>query len=129
MSAWDDDHEGDARYLSIDLLQSNPSPAADVFSFGIMLLELTSGVSLPGPPPPIPVALVSLLSDLGRHPNVDRSPDPDIYLHVIALQDKATIGISFAVVFSTRGTLTPLLGSQGTGSTSAPHASVVYVPS
>ena len=33
--AWDE-QEGDACYLSRDLLESNPSTAADIFSFGIM---------------------------------------------------------------------------------------------
>jgi tRNA A-37 threonylcarbamoyl transferase component Bud32 len=45
--AWDE-QEGDACYLSRDLLESNPSTAADIFSFGIMLFEIKSGEPLPG---------------------------------------------------------------------------------
>ena len=45
--AWND-QEGDACYLSRDLLQSLPSTAADIFSFGIMLYEIKSGEALPG---------------------------------------------------------------------------------
>lgn len=41
-------HEGDARYLSRDLLECKPSGAADVFSMGLLLLELRSGLELPG---------------------------------------------------------------------------------
>ena len=48
--AWND-QEGDACYLSRDLLQSLPSTAADIFSFGIMLYEIKSGEALPGAPP------------------------------------------------------------------------------
>ena len=47
LTSWDE-HEGDARYISEDLLHSNPSPAADIFSFGIMILEVKSGEALPG---------------------------------------------------------------------------------
>ena len=43
-----DEHEGDAKYISKDLLESRPSTAADVFSFGIMLLEIKRGEELPG---------------------------------------------------------------------------------
>ena len=31
-----DEHEGDARYLALDLLESRPSPRADIFSFGAL---------------------------------------------------------------------------------------------
>ena len=47
LASWDE-HEGDARYLSLDLLESNPSAAADVFSLGIMMYEVKSGAELPG---------------------------------------------------------------------------------
>jgi len=47
LKAWDE-HEGDACYLSRDLLESNPSTAADIFSFGIMMYEVKSGEQLPG---------------------------------------------------------------------------------
>lgn len=47
LKAWDE-QEGDACYLSRDLLESNPSTAADLFSFGIMLYEIKSGEPLPG---------------------------------------------------------------------------------
>lgn len=47
LKSWDE-HEGDACYLSRDLLEKKPSPAADIFSFGIMLYELKSGEALPG---------------------------------------------------------------------------------
>ena len=36
------------RYLARDLLQSTPSPAADIFSFGVTMLEAKSGVDPPG---------------------------------------------------------------------------------
>ena len=49
LKAWDE-QEGDACYLSRDLLESNPSTAADLFSFGIMLFEIKSGEPLPGSP-------------------------------------------------------------------------------
>ena len=47
LNAWDE-QEGDARYLSRDLLDSIPSDKADVFSFGIMLYEIVSEEVLPG---------------------------------------------------------------------------------
>jgi tRNA A-37 threonylcarbamoyl transferase component Bud32 len=47
LNAWDE-QEGDARYLSRDLLDSIPSTAADIFSFGIMLYEIATGETLPG---------------------------------------------------------------------------------
>jgi serine/threonine protein kinase len=47
LGTWDG-HEGDAKYISKELLASNPSPAADVFSLGITLLEVKSGAPLPG---------------------------------------------------------------------------------
>ena len=47
LNAWDE-QEGDARYLSRDLLDSIPSDKADIFSFGIMLYEIVSGEVLPG---------------------------------------------------------------------------------
>jgi len=47
LKSWDE-QEGDACYLSRDLLESNPSTAADIFSFGIMLYEIKSGETLPG---------------------------------------------------------------------------------
>lgn len=40
--------QGDARYLCRDLLESRPSTAADIFSLGMTLLEVKSGVALPG---------------------------------------------------------------------------------
>jgi len=48
LSTWDESSEGDSRYLSRDLLQSEPTASADIFSFGITLLEVCSGKSLPG---------------------------------------------------------------------------------
>ena len=39
---------GDAKYIAKDLLESRPSTAADVFSFGITLLEVKRGQELPG---------------------------------------------------------------------------------
>ena len=42
LQAWDE-HEGDARYLSRDLLEAHPSTAADIFSFGMMVYEITTG--------------------------------------------------------------------------------------
>lgn len=47
LASWNE-QDGDARYLSQDLLEANPSTAADIFSFGIMLFEVKSGVELPG---------------------------------------------------------------------------------
>ena len=47
LGTWDE-HEGDAKYISKELLASNPSPAADVFSLGITLLEVKRGTPLPG---------------------------------------------------------------------------------
>ena len=47
VTQWDE-HEGDARYLSRDLLNCRPSAAADVFSLGISMLEVKSGRELPG---------------------------------------------------------------------------------
>jgi len=47
LKAWNE-QEGDARYLSRDLLESNPSTAADIFSFGMVVYELRSGEELPG---------------------------------------------------------------------------------
>eukprot|EP00316_Scyphosphaera_apsteinii_P004654 CAMPEP_0119333296 /NCGR_PEP_ID=MMETSP1333-20130426/84819_1 /TAXON_ID=418940 /ORGANISM="Scyphosphaera apsteinii, Strain RCC1455" /LENGTH=515 /DNA_ID=CAMNT_0007343333 /DNA_START=18 /DNA_END=1565 /DNA_ORIENTATION=+ len=47
LKAWDE-QEGDACYLSRDLLECKPSTSADIFSFGIMLFELKSGETLPG---------------------------------------------------------------------------------
>jgi len=39
LASWNE-QDGDARYLSRDLLEANPSTAADIFSFGIMLFEV-----------------------------------------------------------------------------------------
>jgi len=50
LKAWDE-QEGDACYLSRDLLESRPSTAADIFSFGIMLYEIKTGEVLPGSGP------------------------------------------------------------------------------
>jgi serine/threonine protein kinase len=47
LSSWDE-QEGDARYIAADLLHGNPAAAADIFSFGIMLLEIKSNRPLPG---------------------------------------------------------------------------------
>lgn len=47
IKAWDE-QEGDAKYLSRDLLESKPSTKADIFSFGIMIYEIKSGEDLPG---------------------------------------------------------------------------------
>ena len=46
LGKWDD-QEGDGRYLSRDLLDCNPSTAADVFSFGLILYQIKSGAPLP----------------------------------------------------------------------------------
>lgn len=50
IKAWDE-QEGDAKYLSRDLLESKPSTKADIFSFGIMIYEIKSGEELPGKGP------------------------------------------------------------------------------
>ena len=47
LTQWDE-QEGDARYLSRDLLDAHPSFAADIFSFGMMIYELATGETLPG---------------------------------------------------------------------------------
>lgn len=46
-TSWDE-QEGDACYLSRDLLDAKPSTKADIFSFGIMMYEVKSGDTLPG---------------------------------------------------------------------------------
>jgi len=50
LKAWDE-QEGDACYLSRDLLEARPSTAADIFSFGIMLYEIKTAEELPGSGP------------------------------------------------------------------------------
>ena len=50
LQAWDE-NEGDARYLSRDLLAAQPSTAADIFSFGMVLYEVRTAESLPGSGP------------------------------------------------------------------------------
>jgi tRNA A-37 threonylcarbamoyl transferase component Bud32 len=47
LTQWDE-QEGDARYLSRDLLDAHPSFAADIFSFGMMIYEIATGETLPG---------------------------------------------------------------------------------
>jgi len=47
LKSWNE-QEGDARYLSRDLLDCNPSTAADIFSFGLVVYEVRSGEELPG---------------------------------------------------------------------------------
>ena len=47
LNQWDE-QEGDARYLSRDLLDAQPSFAADIFSFGMMVYEIATGETLPG---------------------------------------------------------------------------------
>ncbi len=47
VGSWDE-QDGDARYLSLDLLRGSPSPAADVFSLGISLFEIRAAATLPG---------------------------------------------------------------------------------
>ncbi|CAO3615545.1 unnamed protein product [Cunninghamella blakesleeana] len=39
--------EGDKKYMAPDILNSKPTKAADIFSFGLMMLELASNSSLP----------------------------------------------------------------------------------
>ena len=48
LAQWEDGREGDAKYLAKDLLGSQPSTAADIFSLGIMMYEAKSGAELPG---------------------------------------------------------------------------------
>jgi len=50
LKKWDE-QEGDAKYLSRDLLEARPSTAADIFSFGIMLYEIKTAEELPGSGP------------------------------------------------------------------------------
>jgi len=50
LKAWNE-QEGDAKYLSRDLLESKPSTAADIFSFGMVLYEVRTAESLPGSGP------------------------------------------------------------------------------
>mmetsp|Transcript_44862 Transcript_44862/g.93508 ORF Transcript_44862/g.93508 Transcript_44862/m.93508 type:complete len:517 (+) Transcript_44862:40-1590(+) len=83
IKAWDD-QEGDACYLSRDLLESRPSAAADIFSFGIMIYEVKSGCELPGsgdewdflrsgnvpPPPTCGLELATLI-----HESMDPRPE------------------------------------------------------
>lgn len=45
---WREGMEGDAVYLSRDLLNCAPSVFADIFSLGLMLYEIVSGERLPG---------------------------------------------------------------------------------
>lgn len=44
---WRDGMEGDAVYLSRDLLEGSPSVFVDIFSLGLMLYEIVSGERLP----------------------------------------------------------------------------------
>lgn len=39
--------EGDCRYLAREVLNERPTPAADIFSLGISILEMAAEITLP----------------------------------------------------------------------------------
>ena len=97
-----DEQEGDACYLSRDLLDARPSTYADIFSFGIMLFEIKSGEALPGsgdhwdelrsgrvpPPSSCSVPLAKLIRAM-MHPEPEQRPSAQETLNAVAAARQA----------------------------------------
>ena len=108
---WREENEGDAKYLSKDLLHQQPSFAADIFSFGMILYEITTGEELPGsgahwewlragdvpPPAQCSVHLQQLVTATMSKEPTERWPAQEILMATAAaMQEMAISAISSA---------------------------------